>query len=72
MFKDEVDELAQIYESHWVVENKNLGQYRTEFICCCGATWIHDGHNPRELTGDALFFKHVAEWILKVGFRKGN
>ena len=67
---DALDELVQIYESHWIIENINIGQYRTQFTCCCEAVWIHDGHRMNELSGDTLFFKHVAEWILKVGFRK--
>jgi len=69
---DELDVLVEIYESHWVVENLNMGQYRTKFVCCCGDSWIHDGHRYLEPDGDTLFFKHVAEWILKVGFRRAQ
>lgn len=64
------DELAEIQESHWVAESLNLGQYRTKFICGCGADWVHDGHNPEQRHGSYLFAQHVADWIITAGYRK--
>jgi hypothetical protein len=64
------DELAEIQDSHWVTGNINLGQYRTKFICACDAEWVHDGHDPKQRDGSFLFAQHVADWIIKAGYRK--
>lgn len=69
-FEDSLDELTEIYDSHWIVENVNLGQYVTGFTCVCGGSWTHNGHREDEPSGDTLFFRHVAVWILNVGYRK--
>lgn len=66
----ERDELATIREAHWVTENLNLGQYRTKFVCVCGADWVHDGHDPEQVPGPELFEQHVADAILAAGYRK--
>ena len=66
----ELAELVTIQLDHWVDENLNLGQYKTEFRCVCGSKWVHDGHNPYEASGTEMFAKHVAEAIINAGYRK--
>jgi hypothetical protein len=48
-------------EHIWDRLGRNLGQYRIEYTCDCGETFVADGH--RGVTGAALHRAHVAEQI---------
>lgn len=41
----DADEIAKVLSEHHLSSGgRNLGQYRTEWTCGCGATWVIDGH----------------------------
>lgn len=39
---------ATYLPGHWVAQSFNLGQYKTRYVCKCGAEWVNDGHLERE------------------------
>lgn len=54
--------LSSALASHYIVESRDLGSYRSHFVCACGVGWIVDGHSrsPQPTIRD-----HLSEVVIE-------
>jgi hypothetical protein len=64
---NQVDKLRGELGRHWIKANLNLGQYKSELQCICGAKLIEDGHaNDWRSSYQSVVNNHLAEAIIAI------
>lgn len=62
ILREQIESLIIVHKlANW---DKNLGQYKSEYKCQCGFTFIVDGHNPSEVGVRRRMDKHVTDNLL--------
>lgn len=58
-----IEDGVELWLTHDIVSNLNLGQYRSEIKCSCGHTYVTDGHSEER---QECFIEHQVADLLTV------